>query len=73
MKEDFSQYGIPKELITDSGPKFTNHHFKKLSKNLDFKHQIVSSHYYQTNGLVERSIQTAKQTLKKVKDDQQDK
>ena len=28
-KKIFSQYGIPKELITDNGPDFTSHHFKK--------------------------------------------
>ena len=71
-KKIFLQYGIPKELITDKGPEFTSHHFKKFTKNWDFKHQTVSLHYHQSNGLVEWSIQTVKQTLKKAKYDQQD-
>ena len=28
-----SQYGIPKELITNNGPEFTSHHFKKFPKS----------------------------------------
>ena len=71
-KKIFSQYGIPKELITDNRPEFTSHHFKKFIKSWDFKHQTVSPYYHQSNGVVERSIQTVKRTLKKAKYDQQD-
>ena len=57
----FSQYGIPKELITDNGPEF----------------QRVSSQYHQSNGIVEQSTQRdekgkGERTLKKAKYDQQD-
>ena len=62
-----SQYGIPKELITNNGPEFTSHHFKKFSKSWDLKLQTVSSHHHQLNRLVARSIKTVKQTLKKAK------
>ena len=31
-KKIFLQYGIPKELITDNGPEFTSHHFKKFTR-----------------------------------------
>ena len=41
----FSRDGIPKELITDSGPEFASHHFKKFLKSWDFKYQTISSHY----------------------------
>ena len=69
----FSQYGIPKELITDNGPEFTSHYFKNFSKSWDFQHQTVNPHYHQSNGLAERSIQIVKRTLKKAKYDQKDK
>ena len=58
--------------ITDNGPEFTSHHFKKFTKRWDFKHQTVSPHYHQSNRLIEQSIQTVKRTLKKAKYDQQD-
>ena len=59
-KKIISQYGIPKELITDNGPEFTSHQIKKFSKSWNFKHQTVSPHDHQSNGLVERLIQTVK-------------
>ena len=31
-KKIFSEYGIPKELITDNGPEFTSHHFKEFTE-----------------------------------------
>ena len=65
----FSQYSIPKELITDNKPEFTSSHFKKFSKNWDFKHQTVSQSV-SSNGFVEESIQNNKCTLKKAKWDQ---
>ena len=69
-KKTFLQYGIPKELITDNGPEFTSYDFRKFSKSWYYKHQTVSRHYHQHNGLAERSIQTFKRTLKKTKYDQ---
>ena len=33
-KKVFSQFGIPKELITDNGPEFSSHIFHLFSKNL---------------------------------------
>ena len=60
---------MKKELITDNRPQFTGHHFNKFSKSWDFKYQTVTPHYHQSNGLVERSIQAVKQTLKKAKYD----
>ena len=68
-----SQYSTPKKPNAGKGPEFTSSHFKKFSKCWDFKHQTVSSHYRQSNGLVERSIQIVNRTLKNAKYDQQDK
>ena len=59
----FSQFGTPKELVTDNGPKLTSHYFRVLSKTWDFEHRAISPHFHQSNGLVERTIQTVKRTL----------
>ena len=66
-KKTFSQFGTPKELVTDNGPEFSSHHFRSFSKTWDFEHRTSSPHFHQSNGLVERSIQTVKRTLKKAK------
>ena len=67
MQENIFANGIPKELVSDKGPEFTSHHFKTFAKSWNYKHQTVSPHYQQSNGLVERSIQTVKRTLKGAK------
>ena len=66
-KKIFSQFGTPKELVTDNGPEFSSHYFKWFSKSWDFEHRTSSPHFHQSNGLVERSIQTVKRTLNKAK------
>ena len=62
-KKIFSQFGTPKELVTVNGPEFTSHYFKSFSRTWDFEHRTTSPHFYQSNGLVERTIQTGKGTL----------
>ena len=67
-----SQFGTPKELVTNNGREFSSHYFKSISKTWDFEHQTSSPHFHQSNGLVEHSIQTVKRTLKKAKLPNQD-
>ena len=66
-KKILSKFGTPQELVTDNGPEFSSHYFKSFSRTLDFEHRTNSPHFHQPNGLVERSIQTIKRTLKKAK------
>ena len=66
-KKTFSQFGSPNELVTDNGPEFTSHYFKSFSRTWDFQHRTINPHFHQSNGLVERCIQTVKRTLKKAK------
>ena len=63
----FSQFGTPKELVTDNGPEFFSHYFKLFWRTWAFEHRTISPHFHQLNGLVELSIQTIKRTLKKAK------
>ena len=66
-KKILSQFRTPKELVTDNEPEFSSHYFKSFSRTWDFEHRTNSPHFHQSNGLVERSIQTIKRTLKKAK------
>ena len=66
-KQVFTQFGTPKELIMDNGPKFSCQNFCSFSKPWDRIHKAISPHYHQSNDLAERSIQRAKQTLNKAK------
>ena len=63
----FSKFGAPKELLTDNGPEFTSYYFKSFSRTRDFEHWTIRPRFHQSNGLVERAIQTVTRTLKKAK------
>ncbi len=64
-KQIYSKYGIPKEVISDNGPEFKSKEYKKFAKEWDFEHNPSSPEYPEGNGLVERTIQTVKRTLRK--------
>ena len=66
VKSIFSGHGIPKEVILNNGPKFSSYESSTFAKEWDFHHNPSSLRYPQTNGLVERTIQTVKKTLRKV-------
>ena len=66
VKSIFSRHGVPKEVISDNGPEFSSYEFSTLAKEWDLHHNPSSPRYPQSNGLVERTIQTVKKTLRKV-------
>lgn len=68
LKKIFARHGIPQELFSDNGPEYIANEFTSFSKEWDFKHTTSSPYFAQSNGLVERSIQTVKRTLKKARD-----
>lgn len=61
----FAGYGIPKIVISDNGPEFSSSLYLNFSTKWDFKHITSSPHYPKSNGLVERTIQLVKKTLRK--------
>lgn len=65
LKQIFSRQGIPKILMSDNGPQFVAEEFKIFSKNWEFIHINSSPRYPQSNGQVERTIQTVKNVMKK--------
>ena len=65
LKRTFARHGIPRTLFSDGGPQYAAIEFTKFAEEWDFKHDTSSPHFPQSNGLVERTIQTVKNTLKK--------
>ena len=65
MRSIFERQGIPKVVFSDNGPQYSLHELKKFSKSWDFMHKTSSPEFPQSNGLVERSIQTIKKILRK--------
>ena len=72
MRSIFARHGIPKVVFSDNGPQYSSHEFKIFSKSWDFIHKTSSPEFPQSNGFVERAIQTIKKTLRKCREDDSD-
>ena len=64
----FSNKGFPKEINSDNGSPFNSHEFADYLSSHGIKHTTSSPHYPQSNGFIERHIQTVKNLLYKAMD-----
>ena len=67
-KSIFSRYGIPEKVKSDNGPPFNSAEYLHFTNEWGFEVNHSSPKYPQSNGEVERAVQTAKRLLKKEKD-----
>ncbi|XP_032235420.2 uncharacterized protein K02A2.6 [Nematostella vectensis] len=65
LKDQFSKYGIPDEVISDNRPQYACKEFADFAKDYEFLHTTSSPTYAQSNGQIERTIQTVKNILEK--------
>ena len=65
LKQVFSEYGFPKTVMSDNGPPFSSKEFENFANKYCFDHITSSPRYPQSNGLVERMVQTVKQCMGK--------
>ena len=72
LKKVFRHQGIPETIVSDNGPEFSSNEFKNFSKEWSFHHVTSSPRNPQSNGQVERAIQTVKMMLKKTNFDSTD-
>lgn len=72
LKSLFSRFGIPKRIYSDNGPQFNSLEMRVFAKQWGFEHITSSPHYPQSNGMVERHIQTIKNMFTKVQADGKD-
>ena len=58
LRNLFAAYGIPQQLVSDSGPQFTSEEFQECIAANGIRH-ILSVHYHPaTNGAAKRFVQT---------------
>ena len=65
LKAAFSCHGIPRVVISDNGPQSACHQFHSFAEKYGIQHITSSPRHPQSNGLVERGVQTVKASLKK--------
>lgn len=72
LKGIFCRQGVPDVVMSDNGPEFSSRQFKEFSHDWKFQHKTSSPRYPQSNGQVERAIQTIKSMYKKTSYDGSD-
>ena len=64
LKLWFSQFSIPKQLVSDNGVQFTSTEFKSFIEKTGINHIRTAIYHQSSNGQVERYVQTIKQALR---------
>ena len=72
LKSVFGEHGSPDRICSDNGPQFSSSAFRQFAKEWDFKHITSSPMHAQSNGLIERTVQTVKMCMKKAKESKTD-
>ena len=65
LEELFGLEGTPNEIMSDNGPPFSSREFNSFLSGLGIKHTTSSPNYPQSNGFIERQIQTVKRLMEK--------
>lgn len=72
LKSIFARHGIPNIVISDNGPPFNSKELSDFMREWYIQHITSSPYHSRSNGLVERSIRTIKDILKKCYSDKKD-
>ena len=72
LRQIFARHGIPETVKSDNGPQYSSAEFDTFAANWKFSHVTSSPKYPQSNGLAEKTVQTAKRMLEKAKRDRRD-
>ena len=65
MKSLFAEQGVPQRVISDNGGHFSTDAFRRFADQWCFDHVTSSPYHPQSNGFIERHVQTVKHNLKK--------
>lgn len=61
-----ARHGIPEVLHSDNGPEFSTMEFSTVCQTVSIPACYFITNFFQTNGLVKRTLQTVKKLVKKV-------
>ena len=63
--KQFSQWGLPNEIVTDCGKNFDSKEFSQFCQRKQIKHTRSSPHHYQSNCKAESAVRIIKSILRK--------
>ena len=66
LRTHMARYGVPDEVVSDSGSQYTSREFKNFAKEYGFNHVTTSPYHHQSNGRAESAVKEAKKILKKM-------
>ena len=64
LKELFAQHGLPEQVVSNNGPRFTSSEFSHFLAANEVKHLHCAPYHPASNGAVERLVQTVKRAIK---------
>lgn len=66
LERQFCDFGVPQKIVSDNGPQYGSAEFQTFMQELHIKHVTSGPHYPESNGMAERTVKTAKASLKKM-------
>ena len=69
LRQTFAHFGLPKQVVSDTGPQFTLEEFSLFMRNNGIRHIRISPYHPSSNGMVERFYQMFKQSMKASQND----
>ena len=69
LRHLFSIHGLPEQIVSDNGPRFTSSTFAEFLKANGIKHSRSSPYHPASNGEAERFVRTFKESMKARKND----
>ena len=65
----FSQYGLPKQVVSDNGPQFVAEEFQSFLAQHGIRHVTSAPYHPRSNGQAERAVQIFKNAMKNAEND----
>ncbi|XP_061715638.1 uncharacterized protein K02A2.6-like [Cydia pomonella] len=65
LRETFSRFGLPREVVSDNGPPFTSQEYKSFMTHNRVKVTFAAAYHPASNGAAEEAVKLCKRAIKK--------